>query len=129
MKLPMPHRFTSAKMAFMFKILSQDVQRWKPQNMHANRGTFYLVVRGFGRGEQYYRVPNILQQFRQLWTELTFGGDEKRGRFLKQEDLDFAVTSDEIINNHIHWLVEFGKQLWTVQERRLRQMYQKKGVF
>ncbi|KAF9557365.1 hypothetical protein CPC08DRAFT_725113 [Agrocybe pediades] len=110
-KLPMPHKVISAKIVYMFRLISGIVQR----------GTFYLVAREVGGKEEAgLNQATFLRALRRLWTELTFGGENGEGRFLKAKDLDFMVTTDALIEEHVDWLVGFGKPLWEVQEEFLR---------
>ncbi|KAF4616089.1 hypothetical protein D9613_011235 [Agrocybe pediades] len=120
-KLPMPHKVISAKIVYMFRLISGIVQRYKPRTMHGNRGTFYLVAREVGGKEEAgLNQATFLRALRRLWTELTFGGENGEGRFLKAKDLDFVVTTDALVEEHVDWLVGFGKPLWEVQEEFLR---------
>ncbi|KAF9557358.1 hypothetical protein CPC08DRAFT_668740 [Agrocybe pediades] len=123
MKLSLPHKVIPAKIAYMFKTISGNIQRWKPRTMHANRGTFYLVARRVGSVDQGERNRDMFSHaLRQLWSELTFGGENRAGRFMVPRDLDFAVTTDELVENNVGWLVKFGIPLWEVQKMSLRKL-------
>ena len=96
--------------------------------MHRNRGTFYAVAKGIGKGLEGPRIPTILLELKKLWLSLTFGGEEGNGRRMTPEDLDFLVATDEIFSYHLDWLMEFGTPLWRVQRQGLEGMYQQKGL-
>ncbi|KAF9539891.1 hypothetical protein CPC08DRAFT_770899 [Agrocybe pediades] len=129
MKLAIPHRILPAKIVYMFKMISGEVQRWKPRTMHENRGKFYLVARDVGGSEETgLNQATFLRALRRVWTELTFGSKNGYGRILKTKDLDFVVTNRELAGDHIKWLVEFGNPLWEVQEACLREHFEKKGI-
>ena len=127
-KLPLPHKLVAAKILYFFSTISRQLLRWKPQSMHSNRGTFYAVAKGIGKGLNGPLIPTILLEFKKLWLSLTFGGEEGKGRRMTLEDLDFLVAADDIFSHHLDWLMEFGTPLWRVQRKALEGMYRKKGL-
>ena len=52
LKLPLPHKPVSARILYLFDATSSRTLRWKPNIMHANRGTFYAVAKGVGGGRE-----------------------------------------------------------------------------
>ncbi|KAF8910905.1 hypothetical protein CPB84DRAFT_1762780 [Gymnopilus junonius] len=127
-KLPLPHKVVSAKILYLLRVLSTKLLVWKPVSMHGNRGTFYAVAKGVGNGPEGWRIFSLLPSLKELWVDLTFGGDEGLGRFLKPGDLDFLVTVDDLIAHHLDWLVQLGEPLWKVQGNALRRLFSKKNI-
>ncbi|KAF8910904.1 hypothetical protein CPB84DRAFT_1842180 [Gymnopilus junonius] len=127
-KLPLPHRPISAKILHLFKILSSEVLAWKPKSMHGNRGTFYAVAKGIGRGPKGSRMSGLILELRALWASLTFGGEEGLGRFINPGDFDFLITTDDLIAHHLGWLTSLGTPLWQVQEEALQCFFRKKNI-
>ncbi|KAF8956840.1 hypothetical protein BDZ97DRAFT_145792 [Flammula alnicola] len=127
-KLPLPHNPLAAKILYLFSITSERLLRWKPTSMHANRGTFYAVVKGVGRGREASRLPSILLSLKELWVSLTFGGEKRSGRHLVPEDFDFLITTEDLVRHHLDWLMQLGTPLWQVQQNALRRFYQRKDV-
>ncbi|KAG6917142.1 hypothetical protein DXG01_003732 [Tephrocybe rancida] len=126
LKLPLPHRPVAAKILYMFSVVSSQVQGWKPKTAHKNRGTFYAVAKDIGQGEDGARLPGILGALKELWVELTFGGEEGKGRHIHPEDLDFLISTDDLVKDHLGWLVRFGTPLWQCQGDALDVFYQRK---
>lgn len=96
--------------------------------MHSNRGTFYMVAKGIGRGREGARIPGIVLALRKLWFELTFGGGGGTGRHMAPDDLDFVISMDGIVNSHLDWLTQMGTPLWSVQKQALQVLYRRKGI-
>jgi len=82
--------------------------------MHANRGTFYAVGKGIGEGRHGEKLSGVLLALKELWVELTFGGEEGIGRPMVPGDLDFLVSMDDLVSLHLEWLVKLGTPLWEV---------------
>lgn len=128
MKLPLPHKLVCAKILYLFRMLSIELRCWKPESMHINRGTFYAVARGIGKGLKGPRLPDVLVEFRKLWVSLTFGGEEGFGRPMTVKDLDFLIGTDELCGYHLDWLMKLGRPLWRVQKNALEGFYRRKGL-
>ncbi|KDR84616.1 hypothetical protein GALMADRAFT_55647, partial [Galerina marginata CBS 339.88] len=126
MKLPMPHKPVTARILHLFETISSRLLRWKPKLMHANRGIFYAVAKGVGRGEDSHKIPIILQALKNLWFSLTFGGGEASGRHILPEDLDFLISMDDLVSYRLDWLTKLGTPLWKVQKLALERLYNKK---
>jgi len=122
MKLPMPHKPIAARILYLFHTISSQLLRWKPRSMHANRGTFYMVAKGVGNGQEGPRIPIILQALKNLWVSLTFGGEEGSGRHLISGDLDFLISMDDLVGHHLDWLTKLGTPLWKVQKTALERL-------
>ncbi|KIM39355.1 hypothetical protein M413DRAFT_197953 [Hebeloma cylindrosporum] len=128
MKLPMPHKPVSARILYLFNIISSRTLRWKPNLMHANRGTFYAVAKGVGKGQGGHKIPIILGALKALWVNLTFGGEEGSGRYMVPEDLDFLISMDDLVSHHLDWLTKLGTPLWKVQKAALEKFYDGKHI-
>lgn len=93
--------------------------------MHSNRGSFYAVAKGVGLGIEGGRLPDILNTFKYLWLEATFGGEEGRGRPITENDLDFIVKLEDIRNHYLDRLIHLGREVWRIQAAGIRRLLQK----
>ncbi|KAH9478176.1 hypothetical protein JR316_0008629 [Psilocybe cubensis] len=125
MKLPLPHKPIAARILYMLNEISTKICRWKPMSIHANRGTFYVVAFGVGLDPKKANLATYLTGLQNLWFSLSYGGENGGGRYMTDEDLDFIIPVDGIINNHLGWLAEFGNPLWHVQVSALERLYEK----
>ncbi|EGN99288.1 hypothetical protein SERLA73DRAFT_73821 [Serpula lacrymans var. lacrymans S7.3] len=128
MKLSNPHRDSTAQLLYMLDVLSLNLILCKPQSMHANRGTFYAIAKGFGLGSQHERLDVFLKGLQELWVQITFGGEERTGRYMEHGDLDFIVTMECLAENYVDRLVELCRDVWAVQANVLWKMFIKKGI-
>ncbi|PPQ71833.1 hypothetical protein CVT26_007043 [Gymnopilus dilepis] len=127
-KLPLPHKPLAAKILYLLRVLSTKLCVWKPRSMHSNRGTFYAVAKGVGKGLEGWRLPEMTSALKEVWTELTFGGDDGTGRFISPEDFDFLITTEDLIASHLDWLMQLGTCLWRVQEDSLRRFFIRNNI-
>ncbi|KDR70470.1 hypothetical protein GALMADRAFT_282221 [Galerina marginata CBS 339.88] len=127
-KLPLPHKPVAAKILHFFNRASRRLLRWKPRVMHSNRGTFYAVAQGIGEGCDEQNMAHVVLALKGLWIELTFGGEDGKGRNMVPEDLDFMVSMENLLAFHLDWLVRLGIPLWQVQAKALRGFYQRRSV-
>ncbi|KAF5372193.1 hypothetical protein D9758_005042 [Tetrapyrgos nigripes] len=121
-------RYMTAKMIRLFDLLCERVETVKPLTMHANRGSFYLVAHGVGRGVEGHRQEEFLTKLKEIWEELTFGGQDGTGRFLNLEDFDFVVTTEELKDSErsgefLDKLVELGRKVWQGQIKGLEGLF------
>ena len=128
MKLPLPHKPVSARILHLLDTTSSRILGWKPNIMHANRGTFYAVAKGVGDGRGGHRIPSILEALKTLWVSLTFGGEEGSGRYMVPEDLDFLISMDDLVSHRLDWLTKLGTPLWNVQKTALEKFYQRRRI-
>lgn len=125
-KLSRPDAVRTAKLLYMLDGLSgpNGLVTCKPRSMHANRGTFYAVARSVGHG----RIPisAMLEGLQNLWQDLTYGGPDGRGRLLGEEDLDFIVTTENLVggpdisNGYLDRLAELASDVWVGQADALK---------
>lgn len=127
-KLTHPESIMTAKVLFLLESLSKRLSTYKPRTMHTKRGSFYAVARGLGKGAQGALLPQMLQALRRVWVEITSGGDEGKGRFLLWEDLDFAITIDDLEGTYLYWLIDLGRDVWKVQGHALKKWFDKMGI-
>jgi hypothetical protein len=127
-KLSRPARECTAKLLYMLDLVCVSLSTYKPQTMHAIRGTFYAVAKEVGRGDEAVRLPAIVEGLRKLWFELTYGGENGSGRFLLDSDLDFVISRDELIDRYMARLIELGRGVWLTQAQALYGFLQRKGV-
>ncbi|KAF7977153.1 hypothetical protein HWV62_4571 [Athelia sp. TMB] len=132
-KLSRPDAVRTAKLLYMLDGLSEagGLVTCKPRSMHASRGTFYAVARNVGHGQ--IPVADMLLGLRKLWQDLTFGGTEGCGRFLEEADLDFIVTTEDLVGSstrdgYLCRLVELARDVWVGQAEALRILLKKKGL-
>lgn len=128
MKLSRPENAYSARILHMLDKICTNLSTCKPRTMHSDRGTFYAVAKGVGLGEEGGRLPNILNTFKYLWLEATFGGEEGQGRPLTEKDLDFIVTIEDLQNHYLDRLIQLGRMVWKIQEQGIHRLLQKKGM-
>jgi hypothetical protein len=125
LKLSKPDNVRTAKLLYMLDAISDYLETCKPRSMHANRGTFYAIAKGVRLGTE---TVGYLENLKRLWFELTFGGDAGGGRFLNETDLNFVVTTDELVDRYVARLIELGREVWIVQAICLRGFLRKKGI-
>jgi hypothetical protein len=128
LKLSRPARDCTAKVLCMLDMVCGSLLTCKPQTMHTIRGTFYAIAKEAGHGTDAVRLPAIIEGLRKLWFELTFGGENGSGRFMLESDLDFVITTDELIDHYLTRLIELGRGVWMIQAKALRCFLQKRGV-
>lgn len=127
-KLTHPDRLVTAKILYLLDMLAERLVAYKPRSMHQRKGSFYAVALGVGRGVESDRLPEVLHALKELWVEMTFGGEEGKGRFLLWGDLDFAVTTEELHRAYLDRLIELGRGVWDAQAQALHAWFKKKGV-
>ncbi|KAK7019487.1 hypothetical protein R3P38DRAFT_2973445 [Favolaschia claudopus] len=117
-KLADAEHVNTAKLLYMFDIISASLETFKPRYMHATWSTFYAVVKGVGEGRGAARLPALVESFKELWVDLTLGfaGAESAGRVLVDEDLDFVVSTAEIREaKNLDRLVDLNRRIWEIQ--------------
>ncbi|THG97951.1 hypothetical protein EW026_g4146 [Hermanssonia centrifuga] len=128
MKLSHPEHIQTAQLLFLLDVLSKDLRTFKPRTIHANRGTFYAIAQGVGLGTQSARQAEYLCDLEALWYEISFGGENGRGRFLTRNDMDFIVSQESLVSEYAKRLIELGMDAWIVQGDALYQWFSKKGL-
>jgi hypothetical protein len=117
MKLSKPEHPVTVKLLYMFDMLSLHLASWKPVCMHATRDTFYVVARGFGQGQEGYRLQVLLDGLKALWMSLTYGEVHSSGT-ISVTDLDFIVTKKGL-KAFQHRLRQLSHHIWQVQASSL----------
>lgn len=118
----------TAKVLCMLDMVCGSLSTCKPESMHAIRGTFYAIAKEVGQGADAARLPAIIEGLRELWFELTFGGENGGGRFMLESDLDFVISKEELIDHYLDRLIELGRGVWMTQARALHRFLQRKGI-
>lgn len=113
MKLSKPERVTTAKVLYMFDMLSLQLASWKPVCMHATRDTFYIVAKGIGHGKMGCKIEEWIHGLKILWEELMLGSRE---RGLEKRDMDFIVSERELGTVYSERLEQLSRHIWLVQE-------------
>jgi hypothetical protein len=126
-KFSRPELHYTARILYLLDYLSERLSTCKPRSIHASRGTFYGVAQGIGGGVDAGKLPAILESFKKLWVELTYGG-EGLGRHIQDVDLDFIISVDDLTETYLDRLIELGRDVWEVQAYALTKLLQKKGV-
>ncbi|KAJ6622866.1 hypothetical protein B0H10DRAFT_2187292 [Mycena sp. CBHHK59/15] len=115
-KLVDAEQVNTAKLMHMFDILSASLATFKPRYMHATRGTFYAVAKGLGEGRGSERLCGLIDSFKELWVDLTIGGEDGAGRVLNEEDLDFIISTAEVRQaKNLDRLIDLSRTVWEVQ--------------
>ncbi|KAJ7216974.1 hypothetical protein GGX14DRAFT_601613 [Mycena pura] len=115
-KLADAEQIITAKLLYMFDILSASLETFKPRYMHATRATFYAVAKGAGGGRGAARLPALVDKFKALWVDLTIGGGDGAGRGLNEEDLNFIISTTEVRRaEHLDRLIALSRKVWDVQ--------------
>ena len=125
MKLSRPDHLYTARILWMLDQVSTELQACKPLTMHRNRGSFYAVALGVGLGEAGRALPSFVHAFQKLWVELTFGGEDGRGRWITNEDLDFLISEEELALSFADRLIQLGRPVWFIQAQALAKLVSK----
>ncbi|KAI0644346.1 hypothetical protein C8Q79DRAFT_975544 [Trametes meyenii] len=124
--------FPAAHIVFLLDAISDTVVVHKPRTMHAIRGSFYAIGKGVGSsGERAAMKGRYLEGLKTLWSELQYGGTEGGARALRENDLDFVVTAEEILDfegEHLGRLIELGRDVWKTQADALEHFFHRKGI-
>lgn len=122
MKLSRPDHLYSARILWMLDQVSTELQTCKPLTMHRKRGSFYAVALGVGLGKAGHDLPSFVHAFQKLWVELTFGGEDGRGRWMTEEDLDFLILEEELALSFADRLIQLGRPVWSIQAQALAKL-------
>jgi len=117
MKLAKPEDPVTAKILYMFDMLSLELVTWKPVCMHATRNTFYMVAKGFGYGKQGHRLREWLDMLKALWVSLMYGGANSL-RVFSAMDLNFIATQPELTAFNYR-LLQLSQHIWQAQASSL----------
>jgi hypothetical protein len=126
MKLSRPEHLYAARILWMLDQVSSELQACKPLTMHRSRGSFYAVALGVGLGKAGCALPSFVQAFQKLWVELTFGGEDGRGRWMTDEDLDFLISEEELTLSFADRLIQLGRPVWFIQAQALAKLVGKR---
>ena len=129
-KLARLEAFPAAHILYLLDALSEELVVHKARSMLGVRSTFYAVARGVCRekGSEDPDHVRFLVGLQGLWEELWIGGPEGMGREKKDGDLDFAITTDMILEEYLDRLIQLGRGVWPAQARALRELFRQKGV-
>ncbi|KIP01851.1 hypothetical protein PHLGIDRAFT_123001 [Phlebiopsis gigantea 11061_1 CR5-6] len=128
-KMSHPERAGTGLWLMILDKLSGSLTTRKPRTIHSNRGTFYVIAKEVGLGREGNKLDEYMHALERLWYEISFGGDEGKGRALTVADLSFAATYEEMVSEaSLLRLVELGNDPWTVQADALQQWFMKKGL-
>jgi hypothetical protein len=115
----------TARFLYMLDKLSETITAFKHNGSHATRSTFYAVAKGVGLGVKGNERAMYLEHLKNVWWELTFGGDKGDGRWLGENDLDFIIDLESLRATYLDRLIELGKGPWRVQRNALDRMFKK----
>ncbi|KAI0087561.1 hypothetical protein BDY19DRAFT_954328 [Irpex rosettiformis] len=112
----------TAQDLYLLDILSSELRTYKPRKAHTKRGTFYAIAKGVGHGRKGSLKAEFIQKYEDLWHEISFGGEEGKGRWLAKDDFNFIVSYEELADEYLERLAELGKDPWIIQANSLRKM-------
>ena len=128
-KMSHPERAGTALWLMLLDKLSGTLTARKPRTIHGNRGTFYVVAQEVGMGKEGHKLVEYMRRLEDLWFEISFGGDEGKGRPLSVADLSFAATYEDMVSEaNLPRLIELGNDPWTVQADALQHWFRRKGL-
>ena len=127
-KLGKAEEIRTAKILSMFDTICAELVTCKPASMHRNRSTFYAICKGIGIGSEDGKWAYFLDHLKKLWVEITFGGDKGCGRFMEEEDLDFIISREELVESYLPRLIELGRDVWRGQAEGLRVTLRRRGI-
>ena len=127
-KLGKAEEIRTAKILSMFDTICAELVTCKPASMHRNRSTFYAICKGIGIGSEDGKWVYFLDHLKKLWVEITFGGDKGCGRFMEEEDLDFIISREELVESYLPRLIELGRDVWRGQAEGLRVTLRRRGI-
>ena len=116
---------TTAQDLYLLDHLSTDLQTYKPRKAHVKRGTFYAIARGVGYGPKGALKAEYIRKYQELWYDVSFGGEEGKGRWTSRSDQNFIVSYEELADGYLERIAELGKDPWTVQANALRRMLER----
>ncbi|TBU61527.1 hypothetical protein BD310DRAFT_813138 [Dichomitus squalens] len=128
MRLSHIESFPATPILYLLDMLSDTLVVHKPRSMHAYRATFYVVAKGVAPARVAGQQAHYLAGLRRLWAELSCGGSSGRGRQMVHGDLDFIVTTSQILDSYVDRLVELGREVWQTQLDALRTFLERKGI-
>ncbi|KAI1784462.1 hypothetical protein LXA43DRAFT_1042378 [Ganoderma leucocontextum] len=124
--------FPATHVLYLLDRLSDELVVYKPHSMHAYRGTFYVVAKGVlghrAPGDHLELKARYVAGLRQLWSELRWGGPGGCGRRMASGDLDFVVSTEEILGEYLDRLITLGRGVWRTQAQGLRRLFAKRGI-
>jgi len=127
-KLSRPDSACTAKLLYMLDMVCGRLTTFKPRTMHNTRGTFYAIAKNAGLGVDAERLPATIEGLKKLWFELTFSGENGFGRWMLETDLDFVISTEELIDRYLARLIKLARHVWLGQAKALHGFLRKKGV-
>ena len=109
----------TAQVLYMLDELAQTTVTFKNPEHQKTSGVFHAVATGIGLGVHGPKLPTYLEHLKDVWWELTYGGEEGKGRDLSESDLNFIADYEKLENTYLDRLVEFGDVPWRVQKEAL----------
>ncbi|KAJ3762300.1 hypothetical protein EV360DRAFT_79455 [Lentinula raphanica] len=129
MRLRRPESLITATILYMLDEISSDLKLVKPRTMHATRGTFYAVAKGVGSNDQSRKKKDeYLFQFRLLWYQISFGGNDGQGRYLNGKDIEFIASCDQLLRGYAERLGKLSTHVWRIQAESLNSQFRHKGI-
>ena len=127
MKLSHVEGTTTAQNLYLLDVLSSELQTYKPRRALAKRGTFYAIAKGVGYGPKGSLKAEYIQKYQELWYDVSFGGEEGKGRWSSIDDLEFIASYEKLADEYLERLADLGKNPWITQTHGLKDMFERAG--
>ncbi|KAG9079088.1 hypothetical protein FRC06_007959 [Ceratobasidium sp. 370] len=126
-KLSHVERPLTARILIALCRTANHVRTVKSRQLHASRGTFYVLAQGVRTsGEEYEKLVSGLEQ---LWYIMTFHGNEGYGREITWGEQDHVMLWTEVMSPRgVLCIVRLGTGVWQIQRDGLRALLEWKGV-
>lgn len=122
MKLSHPEWTSTAQSLYLLDVLSADLKTLKPSKAHAKHGTFYAIAKGVGLGVKGSSKEEYLRRYEEHWYDISFGGEDGKGRESTWSDIDFVVSFEELVDGYLERVAELGRRPWVLQTKALKNM-------
>ncbi|KAF8532277.1 hypothetical protein JB92DRAFT_3138452 [Gautieria morchelliformis] len=118
----------TAQILYMLDEISKTTVTFKDLYHQGPSGVFHAIATGIGLDDHSTATLYAhLERLKAVWWELTYGGEEGKGRELLESDLHFIVDHDKLAETYLARLKELGKMPWRVQESALKKIFHNHG--
>ena len=68
-----------------------------------------------------------IRKYQELWYDVSFGGEEGKGRWSSIDDLEFIASYEKLADEYLERLADLGKNPWITQTHGLKDMFERAG--